>query len=49
MVLPAGGLVFPWPYASEPGKVTVNGSPAEWKQGEVRIRSLPATVTIEAR
>jgi hypothetical protein len=42
--LPAGGLVLPWPYQGEPGKATVNGKPVEWKDGEVRIRSLPASV-----
>ena len=44
--LPAGGLVLPWPYQGEPGKATVNGKPVEWKDGEVRIQSLPASVRI---
>ncbi len=49
MRLPAGGLVFPWPYKSAPGKTTLNGKPVEWKQGEVRILSLPAVVEAETR
>ncbi len=48
MTLPAGGLVFPWPYKSVPGKATVNGKPVEWKHGEIRILSLPAVVAVEA-
>jgi hypothetical protein len=44
--LPAGGLVLPWPHQGEPGKATVNGKPVEWKDGEVRIQSLPASVRI---
>lgn len=47
--LPAGGLVLPWPYASAPGKATVNGKPAAWEDGELRILSLPAKVSIVAR
>ena len=46
--LPAGGLVLPWPYRTAPGKATVNGKPVEWKNGEIRILSLPASVKIEA-
>ena len=47
--LPTGGLVLPWPYASTPGKATVNGEPVPWKEGELRILSLPAKVSIEAQ
>ncbi|KAF1717751.1 coagulation factor 5/8 type domain-containing protein [Pseudoxanthomonas yeongjuensis] len=46
--VPAGGLVLPWPYASVPGKATVNGKPAAWTDSELRILSLPAKVSIEA-
>ena len=46
--LPAGGLVLPWPYASAPGKAMVNGKPVPWKDGELRVLSLPAKVSIEA-
>jgi hypothetical protein len=44
--LPAGGLVLPWPFATPPGDTRVNGQPAEWKDGELRILSLPAEVTV---
>ncbi|HYM86661.1 MAG TPA: coagulation factor 5/8 type domain-containing protein, partial [Pseudoxanthomonas sp.] len=49
MKLPAGGLVLPWPYKSEPGKATVNGKPVEWTNGEIRILSLPAVVEMQAK
>jgi hypothetical protein len=48
MKLPAGGLVFPWPYKTAPGKATLNGKRVKWKTGEIRILSLPATVIIRA-
>jgi hypothetical protein len=47
--LPAGGLVLPWPYAGQPGETRINGKPASWTNGELRITTLPARVTIETR
>jgi len=47
LVLPAGGVVLPWPYPGEPGKAMVNGEPAEWQNRELRIHQLPANVQIE--
>ena len=47
--VPSGGLVLPWPYPGEPGRTLVNGEPAQWENGELRIRSLPADVQIEVR
>jgi len=47
--LPAGGLVLPWPFKEAPGTTTVNGQPARWQQGELRIMSLPASVKIGMR
>lgn len=45
--LPPGGLVLPWPYREGgPGATTVNGRPAAWSDGELRIESLPAVVEI---
>ncbi|HVI57668.1 MAG TPA: discoidin domain-containing protein [Luteimonas sp.] len=44
---PAGGLVLPWPYPGEPGKATVNGEPAQWQDGELRLHAVPAKVEIE--
>src|SRR3546814_5389827 len=40
--VPAGGLVLPWPYAGEPGSATIDGNPAQWQDGELRIRAAPA-------
>lgn len=47
IALPAGGVVLPWPYPGEPGKASVNGEPAAWENGELRIRQVPASVQIE--
>lgn len=46
LVLPEGGLVLPWPYDGEPGGARINGEPAAWEDGELRIRTLPAKVEI---
>ncbi len=46
--MPAGGIVLPWPYEGEPGAATVNGRPARWQDGELRVRELPAQIEIEA-
>lgn len=45
--LPAGGLILPWPYSKPSGKATVNGQPAQWKDGELRVLELPARVIVE--
>lgn len=45
--LPAGGLVLPWPYPNAPGRTTVNGQLAEWKDGELRVLKLPARAIAE--
>ncbi|MEO6264593.1 MAG: discoidin domain-containing protein [Luteimonas sp.] len=45
--VPPGGVVLPWPYPGTPGAARINGTPAQWKQGELRIRSVPASVEIE--
>jgi hypothetical protein len=47
--LPAGGLVLPWPYEAAPGETRINGKPAQWKDGELRITTLPAKVSIRTR
>lgn len=42
---PAGGIVLPWPYVDRvPGATTVNGVPAQWRDGELRIGEVPARV-----
>ena len=46
--LPAGGLVLPWPYEGEPGAATIDGLPAHWKNGELRITRPGAQVRIAA-
>lgn len=44
--LPSGGLVLPWPYKEPPGETRINGKAAQWKDGELRITTLPAKVSI---
>jgi len=44
--LPPGGLVLPWPYAGQPGATTIDGVPAQWKDGELRITRPGAAVRI---
>ena len=46
--LPRGGLVLQWPYASVPGKTTVDGKPAKWNGNELRVTALPAKVQVAA-
>jgi hypothetical protein len=45
--LPAGGVVLPWPYPGEPGAARVNGRRTGWKEGELRIDTIPANVVID--
>jgi len=45
--VPAGGLVLPWPYAGEPGAATIDGKPAQWQDGELRIHAVPAQVVMD--
>jgi hypothetical protein len=48
--VPAGGLVLPWPYADQsPGATTINGAPAQWQAGELRVLQLPARVEVRVR
>lgn len=47
--LPSGGLVLPWPYEGVPGETRINGKPAQWKDGELRITTLPAKVSVRIR
>lgn len=46
---PAGGLVLPWPYRGAPGEATIDGHPAQWKDGELRIPAVPARIEIRAQ
>jgi hypothetical protein len=46
---PAGGFVFGWPYAGEPGVAWINErSRLIWKNRAVRIRAVPASVVVES-
>jgi len=47
LVVPQGGLVLPWPYSGEPGEATINGEPAQWINGELRITQVPARVDVQ--
>jgi hypothetical protein len=46
--VPPGGLVLPWPYAGKvTGRAFLNGKPVAWRDGEIAIHELPATLRIE--
>ena len=47
LLAPQGGLVLPWPFTGEPGEATINGEPAQWVNGELRIPHVPATVEVQ--
>ena len=45
---PAGGLVFGWPYGVKPGVARINERHRlTWKNRELRIRTVPASVVFE--
>ncbi len=44
--LPPGGLVLPWPYPGTPGATTIDGEPAQWRDGELRIARPGARVRV---
>lgn len=46
---PPGGWVLPWPWAGSPGdtRVTVDGKPARWEAGELRVGSTPAHIVLD--
>jgi hypothetical protein len=53
MALPPGGIVLREPGAGwSSGRTTINGKPARWRRSgglrELRVRALPARITIEA-
>lgn len=47
--IPPGGLVLPWPYPASPGKTTIDGKPATWHDGELKIDRAGATVRARLR
>jgi hypothetical protein len=44
---PPGGFVLPWPGKGAPGAAWIDGRPAQWDGGELRISTAPAIVVIE--
>jgi hypothetical protein len=38
--------VLPWPTVGKPGKTSINGNPAAWQNGELRITALPAEILV---
>ncbi len=48
LTVPPGGLVLPWPYAGKAsGRAWLNGEPVVWRNGELAIYKLPATLRME--
>jgi len=43
---PPGGFVLPWPYAGQPGDARIDGKPAVWHDGELRVKQAPFDVDI---
>jgi hypothetical protein len=46
---PPGGVILTWPLPQPPGATTVNGKPAQWQDGMLRVTALPAKVVVEIR
>ncbi len=49
VTVPRGGIVVTWPDAIAPGPTRVNGKPAPWRDGELRIDTVPATIVVDTR
>lgn len=48
--LPPGGAVLPWPLPdAQPGRTTIGGKPALWRDGELRIASSQDEIVIALR
>ena len=47
MRLPPGGIVLVWPEVNAPDATRINGKPAQWRSGELRIGEIPAEVTVD--
>ena len=45
--VPPGGFVLRWPGKDSPGAARINGRAAMWRDAELRIHELPATVVLE--
>jgi hypothetical protein len=49
LILPPGGIVLREPGAGwSRGRTTINGKPARWRSGELRVQTLPARIAIAA-
>jgi hypothetical protein len=49
-LLPSGGAVLPWPLSdAQPGRTLIDGMPAQWHDGELRIASPATEVVVELR
>jgi hypothetical protein len=47
---PPGGAVLPWPLAdAQPGRTRIDGKPAHWRDGELRIATSAVEVSVELR
>ncbi|WP_414674689.1 discoidin domain-containing protein [Lysobacter sp.] len=47
--VPPGGVVFTWPYPTPPGETRIDGRPARWNDGELRIDRPGAVVQVRMR
>jgi F5/8 type C domain len=47
--LPPGGFVFIAPRGKRPPTATLNGTPANWQDGELRLLELPAKLVVNPR
>jgi hypothetical protein len=44
---PPGGVFLTWPLPQAPGATTINGKPAQWQDGMLRVNALPAAVVVQ--
>jgi hypothetical protein len=49
LAVPPGGVVLSWPYPRKPGRTLIDGKPAQWQNGELRIATAPVKVLVEAK
>lgn len=45
--MPAGGIVYTWPWPGKPGAARLNGRPVAWHGRQITITSLPAVLEID--
>ncbi|HET9834971.1 MAG TPA: discoidin domain-containing protein [Rhodanobacteraceae bacterium] len=46
---PSGGVFLTWPLSHKPGVTTINGRPAQWRDGMLHVSALPAKVVVKTR